>query len=313
MKNVQNEIVRDLARAAAGYGQAGLAIVHKTTGHSNIPQVAIGNLSIAIELLLKAFIAKQSLLLFFKNLPLELRCVLAAPEAMPRSFHSVPFEVELKASTFKSLELDEAIATFGVFSPEFKKQFGSHLRFLSNHRNICVHAVHPDYREYEVDRTTFLFLSLVEFLRQKDTELASWIFLDNEEKNMEFLKRFDEERLNRVHQKIEAAKQKAKQVEKVMLYDPEEWDSYPVECPVCSSCAILWGETTAEPDYDRDYVPCGVCLYFIGETFECEHCGLSLDDYDEMKIAGVDAEYDRSDESDRWERDEYQDDYEYWM
>jgi hypothetical protein len=176
MKKIQNEITRGLVRASVDYGRAGLAF----TGNSPIlgqnPQVAIGNLGIAIELLLKAFIAKRSLLLLFKNLPLELRCALSAPTFMPQSFRSLPYEIELKSSTYISLELDEAIAAFSTFSPEIKKRLSSHLRFLSRHRNTCVHAVHPDYREYEVDRTAFLYLTLVEHLRQDDPGLIKRMF-----------------------------------------------------------------------------------------------------------------------------------------
>jgi hypothetical protein len=73
---------------------------------------------------------------------------------------------------------------------------------------------------------------------------------------------------------------------------------------VCGSDGILSGETTAKPDYDEDG-PCGIILSFTGETFECEHCGLVLDDYEEMGIAGIDPEVDRSDESDQWQNKHY--------
>lgn len=310
MKRIQNEITKSLVRAAEGYARAGLVLTRHTSGLGRNPQVAIGNLSIATELLLKALIAKRSLLLLFKGLPLDLRCALAAPDAMPDSFRPTPFEIELRASAFKSLELDEAIATFTVFSPDFKKRFGSHLRFLSRHRNICVHAVHPDFREYEVDRTAFLFLSLVEFLRQEDPDLVKTIFLGEDDKNREFLAKFDEERLNRVHEKIEAAREKAKQVTEKLSLETQEWDWYPIECPVCGSDGVLSGDTTSEPEYDEEG-PCGFILSFTGETFECEQCGLNLDDYEELSIAGIDPEVDRSDESDQWQEDLYADYYEY--
>ena len=308
MKRIQKEITKSLVRAAAGYARAGLVLTHHASGLSRNPQVAIGNLGIATELLLKALISKRSLLLLFKGLPLDLHCALAAPDAMPASFRTAPFEMELRTSAYKSLGLDEAIATFSVFSPDFKKRFGSHLRFLSRHRNICVHAVHPDFRDYEVDRTAFLFLSLVEFLRKEEPDLVKTIFLGEDDKNKEFLAKFDEERLIRVHKKIEAAGEEAKKITMKLSIDVEEWDWYPIECPVCGSDGVLVGETTSEPDYDHDGL-CGFVLSFTGETFECEQCGLNLDDYEEILIAGINPDVDRSDESDQWEEAQQDDLY----
>ena len=51
-------------------------------------------------------------------------------------------------------------------------------------------------------------------------------------------------------------------------------------------------------------------LTFTADTFDCEQCGLQLEDYDEMLIAGLDPDtIERSDESDQWQRDHYADDY----
>ena len=203
MKEVQKNLTRDLTRASAGYARAGLALLHGMPGSVTNPQVAIGNLAIAIELLLKAFIAKQNLLLLFKNLPLELRCAIAAPEAMPKSFRKTPYEIDLKALAYKSLELDEAITTFGIFFPDAKKRLGSHLRFLSRHRNTCVHAALPGFRKYEMERTAFLFLTVVEHLKKEEPELLKHYVLGDDKLNKMFLERFDEDRLKRVHSKIE--------------------------------------------------------------------------------------------------------------
>lgn len=312
MKHIQKEITDSLIHAAAGYGRAGLDIVLRKSGSSTSnPQVAIGNLSIATELLFKALIAKCSLLLLFKDLPLELRCALAASDAMPKSFCPMPHEIELRASGFKSIELDEAIAAFCIFYPDFKKRFGSHLRFLSKCRNICVHAVHPGYRVYEVERTAFLFLSLVDYLRKEEPTVG--VFLRDDDESKEFVARFNEERIARVHKKTEDAKEKAKMIKDSVSFGPEEWEWYPIKCPVCALDGILSGETTAEPCSDRDGVVWDTSLSFTGETFECEHCGLILDDYEEMLIAGIDPEIDRADELDKWQEEHSIDEHhEYW-
>ncbi len=213
MDDIQKDLVRGLVSASAGYGKAGLA----SMDYGN-PQVVIGNLAIAIELLLKAFIAKRSLLLLFKNLPIELQCALSSPHSMPKSFRQMPYEIGLRTSSYKSLELNDAIGMFEVFCPETKKQLGAHLRFLSRHRNTSVHAVLPNCQEYEMQRTAFLFLMLVDHISKNDPELVKYAFLSKKEKHENFLKRFDEERLNRVHTKVEKAKEKAKSDQKGVLW-----------------------------------------------------------------------------------------------
>ncbi len=312
MKEIQQEITSNLVLAATGYARAGMGLMLGAAGLGRNAQAAIGNLAIATELLLKAFIAKQDLTLLFKGLPMELRCALAAPETMPKSFRILPYEIDLKSSAYKSLELDEAIAMFCFFFPGFKKRYGSHLRFLARHRNTCVHAVHPDCREYEVERTAFLFLALVKHIESEAADLVLYRNWGDKKKNETFFTRFDEARLNRVHGKVEAAREKAKRLSEKVSLESEEWDWYPIECPVCGSDGILSGETQAEPDYDEDGIG-GFSLSFIGETFECEQCGLELEDYDEMQIAGVDPDdIDRSAESKQWEEDHYADYDEPW-
>ncbi len=314
MKEVQNNLAQNLIWASAGYARAGLALLHGTKGSVDNSQVAIGNLAIAIELLLKAFIAKKSLLLLFKNLPFELCCAIAAPEAMPESFRKAPYEIDLKSSAYKSLKLNEAIATFSIFFPDMKKRLASHLNFLSRHRNTCVHAALPDFREYEMERTAFLFLTLVEHLKEKEPELLNPFDLGEDKLNKQFLERFDEERLNRVHSKIEAAREKAKELTEKPSLSSDEWDWCPVECPVCGSDGILTGETQAKIKYEEygdEIIEAYRTLSFIGEGFGCSECGLTLIDFDELKIAGIDPDVDRSDELDRWDVEYNTDDYGY--
>lgn len=222
MEEIQKEITGNLIWAATGYARSGMGLMLGSKDLGRNAQAAIGNLAIATELLLKAFIAKQDLTLLFKGLPLELRCALAAPETMPESFRSLPYEIDLKASAYKSLELDEAISAFCVFFPDFKKRFGAHLRFLTRHLNTCVHAVHPDCREYEVERTAFLFLSLVNHIESVDDKLLRYKNWGDKEKNDAFLSRFDEARLNNVHKKVEGAREKAKSLTEKISLDPEE-------------------------------------------------------------------------------------------
>lgn len=305
MKEIQIEIMNYLVWASAGYAQAGMNLFRGAGGLQKNAQASIGNLAIATEPLIKAFIAKQNLLLLFKDLPLELRCAIGAPEAMPKSFNSMPYKIDLKSSAYKSIDLNEAISTFCIFFPDFKKRFNSHLRFLSQHRNTCVHAVLPDCREYEVERTAFLFLSMVNHINLIDANFLRYRSFGDKNKNESFLSKFDEERLIKVHKKAEEAREKAKNITDKVSLKPEEWNWYPVECPVCGSDGYVLGETEVEDEYDNDGIPSSY-LIFNAEAFECEQCGLKLEDYDEMQIAGVKTDdIDRSDEYDKWQEEHY--------
>ena len=68
------------------------------------------------------------------------------------------------------------------------------------------------------------------------------MYLGEGDKNKAFLAKFDEERLNRVHEKVENARTKANGISRESFSDPEEWHWYPIPCPVCGSDGILSGE-----------------------------------------------------------------------
>ena len=247
----KNEISHNLLLASSCYTRAGMGLMFGNQSGGNT-QAAIGNLAIATELLLKAYIAQLDLSLLFNNIPAEMICALAVPQAMPESFRVSPYLIELKSGAYKSLELDEVISRFYFFYPNLKKQFGAHFKFLSKQRNICVHSVHPSYQEYEFERTAFLLLSLVKCIEMAKVDLIADYNWGDEAKNNYFLERFDEKRIKRVQGMVECAKKKAKDLAERVLLEPEEWDWYPIECPICGSSGKLWGETQEQVDCDED-------------------------------------------------------------
>ena len=66
---LQTDFKKQLGQAALDYLRAGLSLFHQYRKESDyvIPQAALGNISIAVELMLKAFIASKNLLLLFNN------------------------------------------------------------------------------------------------------------------------------------------------------------------------------------------------------------------------------------------------------
>lgn len=309
MNDIQKEISYHLKWAASGYAKSGMAHMFGSNGFVQNTQAAFGNLAIAIELYLKSFIAKQSLILLYKNLPKELQCALLSPTMMPESFRSGIYEIEIKSSIYRQIELDEAISTFNVFFPEFKKKFNSYLKNLCRHRNVSVHAVYPDYLEYECQRIAYLFLNLVKQIEKSEIDFKYHYHWCNDEKITNFLKQFNEKLISIVHEKIEQAKKKAKNIDEKYHLEPEEWDWYPCQCPVCGSDGYFTGETELDSDSHAESWS-DVGLLFLPESFNCEECGLHLEDYDEMMIAGMDTDkIDRSDEMNKWVEDFRDDDY----
>ena len=308
MHEVQEEIVKNLIYASAGYGRAGLSLFRGEAKIYRNNQAAIGNLAIATELLIKGIIAKKNLLLLFKNIPLELKCVLCASKDMPESFNRIPYQIELRSSAFKCIELDLAVKTIGVFYPDIKKHLSAHLNYLSRYRNKCIHSALPDFQEYEVQRIVFLYLTLFKHFKEQEPNLLKYVEVGNNKMNEEFLTRFNEERFDRVHSAFEEARKKAKMIEGCKKLDIEFWDAYPVECPICGNDGYLYGDTKEEFEAIGNY-DAEMYLTFYGESYECEECGLKLEDYDELEIAGIETTIDRTDEIYKWEEENMGPDY----
>ena len=311
MRQIQKEIVKNLVWSSAGYGRTGLALFRDKPGFYRNSQVAIGNLAIAIELLLKGYIGKKHFLILLKEVPLELKCALVAPEALPASFKKAPHEIELRSSRYKSIGFNDVISAFGVFCLELKQRLNAHFKFLIRCRDVSLHAALPEFHEYELERTVFLYLTLINHIKKEEPDLLKHVRVGDLKENEKFLKQFDEERLNRVHVAIEKAKEKAKRIESKSSVPVDSWEVYPVRCPVCQSDGLLSGETELgmEPDeYEKAPIP---ILTFFGDSFECEDCGLMLNDYDELEIAGIDTAVDRTHDLSKWEDEFYSDYYDH--
>ena len=307
LESVQEDIQQQLMESAADYANAGLDMYFRG-GSQKIPsQSIIGNMAIAIELLLKSIIARISLLLLYTNLPLDVRCALSAPKDHPRRFTEARYVIDLKSAHHRSLTLKDTITCYGFFYPEFKNSLSAHFSFLSQNRNASIHSVTPSFRVYEVERTIFLFLSIVEQLKKEDTNNAAYRHLRNKKSCNLFLTKFDGDRIARVHKKIEAATKRARRTDQFFFASPEGWSESCEVCPVCDTEALICGETQENYEEDDDS-SASLVLTFVAETFECPGCGLKLEDYDELKIAGIDPITDRSDEVDSWMEDHYQDD-----
>jgi hypothetical protein len=298
VEKIQRQYTKDLLEPALDYLKIGLELFHQRK-HLNLNfQVVMGNLSIAIELMLKAFLSSKNLSLLFKDIPLELKILFTCVKDIPNTFNWRKHDIELRSGTYKAIGFNDCISCFYTFFPDIKQSLHSHLKFLSKYRNTSVHFVFPSFQKYEIERVVFVALKV--FLTIKQTEVYKFGYYQLNDDDEKFLKQFDEKRIERVKKKIEEAKIKARKIShKESSISIEGWESYVTDCPLCGSDAILEGYTEEHTEEAEDGYP-EPCLKFFAYTFKCEECGLSLDDSEELSLAGKDIVYDRSDELSKW-------------
>jgi len=297
--SITRELYIDLQSSASGYLRAGIKMFYDLRTYSWVSiQPAVGNLGIAIELMLKALIVKKNPIFIFKGLPCELQALFVCPEALPKDFSWRPFDIDLRLSNkYDTKELNDCISLFGMFHPEYKQELSSHFQLLSRCRNTSVHFIMPSLQRYELERIAYLALRLATI-----TESARVLSKDD----TKFLSEFKAERIERVKKKIEEAREKAKRITSTgeALVGEDDWGSYLTECPVCKTDGILSGGT--ELGYDRaddeGDIP-DERLDFFADSFTCEECGLKLDDSEELRLAGMELFYDRSEDLDAWHRE----------
>ncbi len=306
LAKLQAQYTEQFVRAASEYFDTGLGLLHRhrAASDSTSPQAAIGNLAVAVELILKAFIASKHLVLLFKGLPLEVRTLLLCSVCLPEDFSLRALDIDLKSATYTTLEFDECIAVFYLFFPELKQQLQSHLRFMSKARNASLHSFLPSFQKYELDRAAYATLRVFDAL--KTTKGLTYLGQRWSERDSEFMAEFQESRLERVQKAIEAAKEHARKLTgkpSSIAAISNHWETQITTCPICGSDAVLIGFTQrfkSEPNREGQ-IPLP-SLAFFPDSFQCAECGLTLADYDELKLAGIPTDFYRYDRSGEIER-----------
>ncbi len=267
----------------------------------------IGTLSIAIELMIKALIAKYHPVLLFKDLPIEIKVLFICPQIVTTGAHWRRFDIDIRSSTFKMIELDECISIFYVLFSKKKQLYQPYFKLLASCRNVSIHASMPSFQNYDQDRTVYLALDVYQFI--KDQGVFDVYSYGITKADKAFLESYDTERAERVRRKIEAAKRKSKEItHEECLVSIEGWEHFVTKCPVCNSDGVLEGNTEPWMEATSEYVE-ETGLTFSANSFKCDECGLVLDDVAELSLAGMKDTYDRSAEADKY-FEEYQPDLE---
>lgn len=277
----------DLHSAALGFLEEGLRLLHQERGGGLRQQVAVGVLGVATELFLKAFIARQHITLVFKGLPSELQAALLAPATVPRTIW-YPHLVRFRAGEFELIEFGKAIDLFFYFRPERREELKVHLDAVSRARNLSLHSLLPERLAYELNRAGYVAIEIGKMM------LAPEAFTEQDE---QFLSNFRAERTLKVSKAVSEATKKAKTV--AGPFPPlvtSGWSEFAQACPICGAPALLRGESRLEGVKGKDGDISDTVLMFYATGIECSHCGLRLDDGEELREAGIEADIDRDDE-----------------
>lgn len=301
---IRNNLGYRLAESAGNYLRTGMERFHKYRNEPVIPfGASVGNLAIAVELMLKAHIAGRNPILHFKQLPAELRVLFACPETVPEDFNCRQFEADILDSTWETADLNECITIFYVFFPKQKQELQPYFKLLSRCRNASVHSLLPFFQRYDLERVAYLALRVSETL---DFDRLQWQFPYSSlyvlsQHDMDFLSGFKSQRLERLAKKFAEAKKQSQTVRLKTLESSEvlaedESNCRSKGCPSCRSIGVLSGysETRSLDVYWDDEGQCETRDFvrtFYASSFACDHCGLRLDDAEEVRLSNMEVEY----------------------
>lgn len=306
--SVRRDLRYGLAQSAGNYLRTGLELFHKHRQDQVFPfEVSVGNLAIAVELMLKAFIAVRNPILLLQNIPAELRVLFTCPDTIPEGFNWRQFDVDLRSSRFETAKLNECIAIFYVFFPRHQQELKPYFDLLSRCRNASVHSSLPFFQRYDLERIAYLALRVYQILdSSRDFGTSARYGLSQHDED--FLSGFGSERVELVAKKIAGAKKQSKTLMPKTLKSSEEPAKDESKfrstvCPICSSYGVLSGysETRSElakgwdDDLRLEYDCLNVERTFYASSFACDQCGLSLDDAEELRLSNVEVkvvEYD---------------------
>ena len=292
ISELKQEITGSLKNSSKSYYSVGINLFHSLRTKTYLEfQPAVGNLCIAVELLLKAIVAQKAFRYLYTNIPIEVQLMLTNPEALDNSFNPRKFSADLKTFKYNTIELHQAISLFYQFYPQKKQEYKPYFSLLSFVRNVSVHGALPPFQRYELDRIAYISTKIFAFA--SESKIFDYFYVLFDEKTKQFMKAYDAERIERVKKAIEDAKSKSKKIDHYgsFILSSDELEYMVIQCPICGSDAFINGYTDEDTDPEH-----GIFLTFFADSFQCEECGLKLLDSKELELAGIETVYDRTDE-----------------
>lgn len=277
IKDTQNELQQSLSNQSILYMKIALQKGYGYKVRDIYGQTIIGNCAIALELMIKAWIASVDLQLLYNCFPREFNYIVVT--ANEDKFK--PYRMEILDGKYKAIELNECISLFKSHFSEQVRPISSHLKEISRIRNICIHSFLAEFNVYQVDRV--IYLTLIVYKIFEEAGLFEYLKYNLTNDDTNFINTFNESRIKRVEDKLKKAKLNSKNVNLNHKEINENNEGCEVQCPICKSNAIA----TGEKKYHKDE---GL-IEFFADSFKCYGCGLQLDDLREMELAGVEDYY----------------------
>jgi len=302
IEELKTKFSEQFGRTAQEYLTMGLDLFHRyREKETEFAQAAVGNMIVGTELLIKSFLAHRNLSNIFSSMPQEVRMFLANPDKVPRFFKWRNVAVDVHSDLVTPLNFDESADSFYVFFPHMKQLILPYAAILSRLRQASLHSIIPMLNSYELGRVGYAVLTIAETINNEDSFPYKWYKIT--ENDTLFLRRFEEDRVERVKLALTRAKQTAREGigESFHAVVALDWRTYEAICPVCRASGLLNGYTElAIAEDDHGPYP---TLDFFAVSFRCDDCRLTLHDCEEIKLAGMNSLYDRSGDIDKWFRD----------
>jgi len=301
---LQGRFSEELSRAAHEYLETGLGGFHDNLEmDSSVSQATLGNIAVGLELLLKSYIASKNLSNIFRNMPPDIRLFLSNPESVPAFFKWRNLAVDIRMNAYETISFSDCINCFYMLFPHLKQLYMTHMRVLVKMSAQCLHSIMPPLDRFAAERIGYVVFGVVSTLGTDESFTNLWYTMSDEDTS--FIKKFERRREERVALGIEQAKRISgdKAHETVRTVIAQDWNALVIECPVCRFNGLLDGYTELAMSEDEEGT--FPSLDFFASGFHCEECGLTLYDSEELRLAGMNTLYDRSDDIDRWftERD----------
>ena len=283
LNKLKSDISSSLEDASLSYYYLGMNLYDEIDEHNlDNFQVALGNITIACELLLKTFVAKKIFGCLYPNLNKEYQAILYYPESVSENNILNKVIIELKSFNVKTIGINEAISFFYQLYPSKQGEYKPDLKFISEIRNIAVHVSLLDYQVYLLEKAVYITTKL--FLLADEEEIVKNTGLGDSEYFKKILNSYNSDKTDKVKKSINTAKKNLSSLnnhEEPEVFKYEKGESIKEICPVCDSNAISYGyiENHADYGYDIDI--------FYKQSFTCNHCELSLDDDVELRLANI--------------------------
>ncbi|WP_412470323.1 MULTISPECIES: hypothetical protein [unclassified Halobacteriovorax] len=281
VKAYKESYVFKLCKSATSYFELGMErFLEAEKGDKDYSESILGNICIAIELSMKAYLANKSLALVYERLPDKLYITLLCEDEFQLSDSwSDILNDRLKSITFdRSIKLIETILENSSKNNEI---FKKHISELKHIRNNAVHSVLNVVNPVVYISTMYSAIKVIEVLLTgipSDSDLHDvWKGYSQSA----FYINQNEIILAKVKGKINNARS-LKKYNPVSNKVDNIFEEVLIDCPACSNKAILKGNAY-KPSFANEFDR----IQLYSESVECKSCSLVLDGYEELEIAKI--------------------------